>query len=51
MQIDPLAPAVVADLLRSATTTLRAELTALPESVLTFHPRPASGAPKRSLAI
>ena len=38
--IDPLAPAVVAGLLRSAVTTLRAELTALPEPVLTYHPAP-----------
>jgi hypothetical protein len=40
MKTDPLAPDVVAGLLRSAMTTLRAELTALPESVLTFHPAP-----------
>jgi len=38
--VDPLAPAVVAGLLRSAVTTLRAELTALPEAVLTYHPAP-----------
>jgi len=38
--IDPLAPAVVAGLLRSAVTTLRAELTPLPEPVLTYHPAP-----------
>lgn len=36
----PLAPAVVAELLRSAMTTLRAELAALPEPVLAFHPAP-----------
>ena len=40
MTVDPLAPAVVAGLLQSAVTTLRAELTALPESVLTYHPAP-----------
>ena len=40
MTVDPLAPAVVAALLQSAVTTLRAELTALPESVLTYHPAP-----------
>src|SRR5207247_7930370 len=38
--VDPLTPAVVAGLLQSAVTTLRAELTALPESVLTYHPAP-----------
>jgi len=38
--VDPLPPAVVAGLLRSAVTTLRAELTALPEAVLTYHPAP-----------
>jgi hypothetical protein len=40
LTVDPLAPAVVAGLLQSAVTTLRAELTALPESVLTYHPAP-----------
>jgi len=40
LTVDPLAPAVVAALLQSAVTTLRAELTALPESVLTYHPAP-----------
>lgn len=40
MTFDPLAPATVAELLRSAMTTLRSELTALPEVVLTFHPAP-----------
>ena len=40
MSREPLAPAVVAELLRSAMTTLRSELTALSESVLAFHPAP-----------
>jgi hypothetical protein len=40
MTTDPFTPAVVAGLLRSAVTMLRAELTALPEAVLTFHPAP-----------
>ena len=41
MTRDPLAPAIVAELLRSAMTTLRAELAALPEPVLVFHPAPS----------
>ncbi len=39
-QQPPLEPPQVAALLRSAVTTLRAELEALPEAVLTFHPAP-----------
>lgn len=40
MTHDPLAPPAIADLLRSALAMLRAELGALPEAVLTFHPAP-----------
>lgn len=40
MKDEPLAPATVAKLLQSAVTTLRAELNALPGSVLGFHPAP-----------
>ena len=38
MTRDPLAPAVIAELLLSAMTTLRSELAALPDSVSAFHP-------------
>src|SRR5947207_12284787 len=40
MTRDPLAPAVIAELLLSAMTTLRSELAALPDSVSAFHPAP-----------
>jgi hypothetical protein len=49
MMPDPLAPAVVADLLRSAMTTLRSELTALPDSVSAFHPAPGEWCVKEVL--
>jgi DinB family protein len=40
MTSTPLAPRVVAALLESAVATVRAEVAALPESVLAFHPKP-----------
>jgi hypothetical protein len=40
MSSPPLAPRLVAALLDSAMTTLRAELAALPEPVRTYHPAP-----------
>ena len=40
MTRDPLAPAVIAELLLSAMTTLRSELAALPDAVSAFHPAP-----------
>jgi hypothetical protein len=40
MTPEPLAPPAVSGLLRSAMTALRAELGALPEPVLAFHPAP-----------
>jgi hypothetical protein len=36
----PLAPVVVADLLRAAATTIRAEMAALPAEALAWHPAP-----------
>jgi DinB family protein len=40
MTSTPLAPRIVAGLLESAVATLRAEIAALPESLLAFHPAP-----------
>jgi hypothetical protein len=40
MSQEPLAPAVVAGLLSSGMKTLRAELAALPDALLAFHPAP-----------
>jgi hypothetical protein len=43
------APAVVAELLRSAVRTLRAEVTALPAAALAFHPAPGEWCVKEVL--
>lgn len=49
MAIQPLTPAEVAVLLPAAVTLLRAELTAVPERVLTWHPAPGEWCVKEVL--
>ncbi len=49
MNQDPLVPAVVAGLLSSGMKTLRDELAALPDALLTFHPTPGEWCAKEVL--